>query len=70
LSKADLGLRDNHPVYEADNVVEVAKNRLGGMQDELIPLYFQKESKRMMNNRYENKMYGWQKNDMFEELPM
>lgn len=47
------------------NVVEVCKNRDLGVQDELIGLYFEIESKRFLNDRYENIMFGW--TDRLEE---
>jgi len=42
------------------NCIEVMKNRDLGYQDELIGLYFEKESKRFLNERFENVVYGWQ----------
>lgn len=45
---------------EFNNVVEVMKNRDMGVADELFGLYFEPESKRMLNERFENKVFGWQ----------
>ena len=55
---------------KSDNVVEIAKDRDGGVQDEFIPLYFERESKRMKkNSTYECKTYGWQtESEEFIEL--
>lgn len=46
--------------YTFDNVVEVCKNRDLGVQDYLVGLYFEIESKRLINERYQNIVYGWQ----------
>lgn len=43
-----------------DNYIEVCKNRDMGIIDEMIGLYFEPESKRLLNDLYENKVYGWQ----------
>lgn len=57
-----------NPLYLASNVVEICKDRAGGTQDEFIPLYFEKSSKRLRNNEYENKNYSWlkQKSDFVQ----
>ena len=47
---------------EYANCIEIMKNRDLGFQDELIGLYFEKESKRFLNERFENRNYGWQEN--------
>lgn len=47
-------------LLEADNVVEICKSRDTGVQDCFIPLYFEKESKRLKNQRAEYKHYGWE----------
>ena len=52
--------KDN-PLYEATNVIEICKDRDGGVQDEFIPLYFEIESKRLRNSKYECKTYGDEK---------
>ena len=59
LSKAMFGWKEDHPVYDGTNVIEIAKDRDGGTQDVFIPLYYEKESKRLKNNFTENKQYGW-----------
>lgn len=41
------------------NVIEIMKNRDMGVQDVVVGLYFEQESKRLLNERHENKMYGW-----------
>ena len=47
LTAETLKWKLDNPLYESDNVVEIAKGpRDGGVQDEFIPLYFERESKR------------------------
>lgn len=42
------------------NVIEVCKNRDLGVMDFLVGTHFEIESKRMLNTKYENLVYGWQ----------
>ena len=42
------------------NVIEVCKNRDLGREGFLIGLYYEEESKRFLNEQYENKIYGWE----------
>jgi RecA/RadA recombinase len=50
------------------NMIEVCKNRDLGIVDLLVGLYFEPESKRLLNEAYENKVYGWQ--DLNEQKEM
>lgn len=43
-----------------DNVIEVCKNRELGVQDSMVGVYFEKESRRFLNSRDEVKTYGWE----------
>ena len=63
LSKQMFNWKDDHELYNATNVIEIAKDRDGGMQDYFIPLFYEKESKRLKNSKAENKIYGWNKLD-------
>lgn len=53
--------------YNGDNVIEVCKNRSYGIQDLFVPLFFEKETKRMTEFRndmnddiiYKNQKKGW-----------
>lgn len=45
---------------EFNNVIEICKNRDLGYMDELVGMYYEKESKRFLNTRFENPIYGWQ----------
>ena len=69
LTKQMFGWKDDDPLYSADNVIEIAKDRDGGLQDYFIPLYYEKESKRLKNSFAENKIYSWNKqNDGFKSI--
>jgi len=59
LTKETFGWKESHPTYEASNVIEIAKDRDGGTQDVFVPLYYEKESKRLRNSDTENVIYGW-----------
>lgn len=47
-----------------DTVVEVCKNRMLGVQDYLVGMYYESESRRLKNEISEHIIYGW------EELPI
>lgn len=61
LSKQTFGWKDDNRIYQATNVIEIAKDRDGGNQDIFIPLWYEKETKRLKNDQTENKIYGWDK---------
>ena len=52
--------KQDNPLYECTNVIEVCKDRDGGTQDEFIPLWFERETKRLKNSVAENIVYQWQ----------
>ncbi len=60
-TKADMGFKDNNPLYGYSNVIEICKNRDLGIADEFIGLFFEKESKRFLNTSNEEKHYTWEK---------
>ncbi len=62
-TKADLGLKEDNPIYGYSNVIEICKNRDLGVSDEFVGLYFEKESKRFLNIKNEDKRYGWEADD-------
>lgn len=68
LSQSMFGWKDDNYVYDGTNVIEIAKDRDGGTQDVFIPLYYEKESKRLKNSLVENKQYGWLPEDEFMVL--
>ena len=54
------------------NVIEVCKNRDLGVQDFLVGVYYEAESRRFLNYQYENINYGWIQNQAsigFEDFP-
>lgn len=59
-SKKMFKWKDSSVLYQCSNVIEICKDRDGGVQDEFVPLYFDGTCKRLKNTEYENKMYGWQ----------
>lgn len=69
LTKQMFGWKDDNELYQATNVIEIAKDRDGGLQDCFIPLYYEKETKRLRNTVVENKIYGWNRdNDGFSSV--
>ena len=59
LSMQMFGWKADDDLYTASNVIEIAKDRDGGLQDYFIPLYYEVESKRLKNSFTENKIYGF-----------
>lgn len=63
LSKEMFHFKDDEPMYMGTNVIEVVKDRDTGTQDLFIPLWYEKESKRLKNDVCENITYGWDQRD-------
>lgn len=58
--------------FNFGNVLEVAKNRMMGVQDSLCGMYYEQESRRFKNSNDEKRVYGWRgdegkQQDMFEQ---
>ena len=51
--------KEDNPIYQATNVIEIAKDREAGIQDEFIPLWYEKESRRMLNEKTEVIKFKW-----------
>lgn len=51
----------DNPIYKGTNIIEIAKDRDMGYQDVFIPLWYEKESKRLRNTDSEMISYGWDK---------
>jgi len=51
---------DDYELYNYTNVIEVVKNRDFGIEDYFVGMYFEKESKRLLNEKEEIKMYNWE----------
>lgn len=69
LSKDMFKWKQDNPLYFSSNVIEICKDRDGGVQDEFVPLYFEASTKRLRNSPGENKIYGWEVNGVFEAVP-
>lgn len=52
--------KSDNPLYKADNVIEICKDRDYGNRDVYVPLYFEKETKRLKNSDGESVHYGWE----------
>ena len=47
LSQQMFKWKKDSELYDCDNVVEICKDRETGIQDVFVPLYFERESKRL-----------------------
>ena len=50
---------DSNDIYKYSNVIEICKNRDFGVEDRFIGMYFEPESKRLLNSLDEFKYYKW-----------
>ena len=50
---------DDYPLYQYSNVLEVCKNRDFGIEDYFVGMYFELESKRLLDQQNENRIYRW-----------
>lgn len=72
-----IGKLEADDLSQYDNVVEVMKNRDAGVLDKFVGLYYEPQSKRLLNEKHENRMYGWEydysreafENAMNQEFP-
>lgn len=55
-----FGWKDDHELYKFSNIIEICKSREFGVQDCFVGLYFEKETKRLLNGIGEQKRYGWE----------
>ena len=62
-----LGKSEISKYEDFSNVIEIMKNRDLGVSDEFVGVYYEPESKRMLNYRQENKRFGW--DGECEDLP-
>ena len=69
-SKEFFGWTDSHPIFEYDNQIEIAKDRENGAIENFIGLYYEKESKRVLNYKGENYHYGWEEKPKQQRLPL
>ena len=59
-----LGQAEIKKYEDYTNVIEIMKNRDLGVSDEFVGVYYEPESKRMLNFRQENKRFGWNGEDI------
>ena len=52
--------KEDSEIYNFTNVLEICKNREYGWQDYFVGMYFEIESKRLLNEPNEIKSYGWE----------
>ena len=55
----EFGRAPDRDIADCTNVVEITKDREGGLQDRFIPLYYEESTKRMRNDPDEYITYGW-----------
>lgn len=60
LSKETFRWPDEHEAYQGTNVIEIAKDRDTGFMDVFIPLWYEKESKRLNNALGDMIKFGWE----------
>jgi replicative DNA helicase len=67
-SREFFGWDNTHPIYQFDNIIEIAKNRELGCIEKLCGFYFEPMAKRVLNDKNENVKYGWEKSPEQEEM--
>jgi len=60
LGAQTFGWKLDEELFQYSNVIEVCKNRDLGVQDLFVGLYYEPESKRFLNDRYEMKHFKWE----------
>lgn len=55
-------------LFKGTNVIEIAKDREAGIQDEFIPLWYEKQSRRMLNEQTEVIKFKWTTQWMEQEI--
>ena len=55
--------------YGCSNIIEIAKDRENGTQDEFIKLWFEFKTKRLLNSKDEYVKYSWEESMTDDELP-
>lgn len=54
---------------DCTNALYVAKSRFGSVDDRFIPLYYEKSTKRLLNDKSEYVRYGWDTSDKGDQAP-
>lgn len=66
---AEFYPKQNIDAYiQHDNYIEICKNRDMGIIDLMVGLYFERESKRLLNEQFDNMVYSWQENPVQQEI--
>ena len=60
LTKEMFRWTDDNMAYSGTNVIEIAKDREEGTQDVFIPMWYEKQTKRLLNSAAEVFHYGWE----------
>ena len=53
-------LKEDNPIFQFTNVIEICKNREYGVQDVFVGMYYEKETKRLLDHENEKRHYGWE----------
>ena len=53
-------LKEDNPIFQFTNVIEICKNREYGVQDLFAGMFYEKETKRLLNYIGEKRHYGWE----------
>lgn len=54
---------------DCTNALYVAKSRFGSVDDKFIPLWYEKSTKRLLNDKSEYVRYGWDTSDKGDQAP-
>lgn len=69
LSAEFFGKGEVEHYFKYDNVIEVCKNRDLGVEDLLVGVYYELESKRFLNDVAENIVFEWQDIEIQQSIP-
>lgn len=59
-AKEMFNWKETNDIYQYSNVIEVCKNRELGVEDFFAGMYFEKESRRLLNEQNEIRKYNWE----------
>lgn len=59
-AKEFFGWKDDCEQFKFDNLIEVAKDRENGNIEAFLGFYYEKESKRILENKFDDVRYGWE----------
>lgn len=62
--------KEDNEIYKFTNVIEICKNREFGWQDMMVGMYFEPESKRLLNTPNEEKKYSWEREVVQKKLDL